>query len=405
MPSHHRLASLSCLSSEKPRNGPATQSSGPTSFSGKRQFPLPASSPQIAPLSAHTVTRTTINSAVPPAAVEAESNNKVANEVIEIPQDADTRRQRLITNRNLKPAQAIQQPEAANATENVLSTDIRVLAPSGKPDRPVFSALQQDFGAKQAPRELHSYLPHSPNGVIIDRLSPEALASNLELLQLHMLHRSSVVTKLQWESSAKKHYRSRFDELASDHENMTARETNFQEQVNATAIIAWGTRTDNVSIGIKIQKLSRILNDVTEFSDPSGQYTCLVNSFEHWYSNAFRIRQLRASRDSIHPHIGRTLEGIGDGWKAEVDTLRSKLLAYQEELISLGDAHPKSDLIRCLDAALGGLTNMLAELDMIQAIETQFLRDEEDWLNESLGRIVADLSSGMSVPVNRERRR
>ncbi|MCJ1438771.1 hypothetical protein MMC27_008161 [Xylographa pallens] len=346
-----------------------------------------------------------MNSADVPRPIEAEFNNRVANEVTEILPDANTRRQRLNSHRNLKPTKAIQQPAAVNTTENVLSVDIRRLAPSEKPDRPVFSALQQDFGTKQAPRELHSRLPHSPNGVTLDQLSPEALASNLELLQLHMLHRSSLTTKLQWESSAEKHYRSRFEELASDHENMTSRERNLQEQINASAIMAWGAGTDNVSISTKIRKLSRILNDVMEFSDPSGQYTCLVNSFEHWYSNAFRIRQLRARQDSIHPHIERTLEGIGDGWKAEVDTFRSKLLAYQEELILLGEAHPKSDLIRCLDAALGGLTNMLEELDVIQAIETQFLRDEENWLNDSLGRIAADLSSGMSVSVDHERRR
>ncbi|MCJ1378211.1 hypothetical protein MMC17_001307 [Xylographa soralifera] len=404
MPSHHRLNSLSCLSSEHPRNGPpTTRSAGPTSFSGKRQFALPSSSQQIASNPVHALSHTKVKSAEVRRSVEAEYNNEMANEATKKPRDADTRRQTLTSNGNLKPPRAIQRLEAVNATENVLSADIRLFAPSAKPERPAFSALQQEFGTREAPREFHSRLHHNHNGVTIDRLSPEALASNLELLQLHMLHRSSFATKVQWESSAEKYYRSRFRELVSDHESMTDRERILQEQVNASAIIAWGSGTDNVSIGTKIQKLSRILNDVVEISDPSGQYTCLLNSFEHWYSNASRIRQLRGRRGSIHSHVEKTLEGIGDGWKAEAENLRSKLLAYQEELIFLGEAHPKSDLIRCLDAVLGVLTNMLEELDVIQAIETQLLREEKNWLRDSLGQIAADLNSGMSV--NSESRR
>ncbi|MCJ1316635.1 hypothetical protein MMC15_001956 [Xylographa vitiligo] len=403
MPSHHRLNSLSCLGSETPRNGPAKRSPGATPFAGKRQFALPTSSQQIASHPVCVLSHTKVNSADAPKSVEAEY--EVANEATGKVQDVDMRRRTLISNGNhLKPTRVLQRLEAVNATNVILSADTRVRAPSAKPDRPAFSALQRDFGTQQAPKGFPC-LPHSPSDGTMNRVSSEALTPNVELLQLHMLHRSSFATKLQWESSAEEHYRTRFDKLASEHENMIGREMNLQEQTNASAIIAWGSGTDNVPVGIKIRKLSRILNDVVEVSDPSGQYTCLLHSFEHWYTHASRIRQLRATRDSSHPHIERNLEGIGDGWKAEADTLRSKLLAYQEELVFLGEAHSKSDLIRCLDAVLGGLTNMLEELDVIQAIETQILHEEENWLKDSLGRIAADLSGSMSVPFNTEPRR
>ncbi|MCJ1283714.1 hypothetical protein MMC26_003045 [Xylographa opegraphella] len=347
-----------------------------------------------------------LNNSVDIARSVGAGHNELANEVIEKPQDVDARRRTLISNGNRREfTQAIQRLEAVSAAEEVLPADSRPHAPSVKLDKPAFSALQQDFRTKQAPRNLHARLPPSPTSVTSDRLSPEELALNVELLQLHMLHRSSFATQVQWESSAKKYYSNRFEALAADHENMTGREMNLQEQINASAIIAWGSGSDNVSVGSKIRKLSRILNDVVDLSDPSGQYTCLLNSFEHWYNNAFKIRQLRARRDSIHFHTERTLEGIGDGWKAEADTLRSKLLAYQEELILLGEAHPKSDLTRCLDAVLGALTNMLEELDVIRAIETQFLSAEENWLRDSLGRIAADLSSGIFSPSKPGQRR
>ena len=405
MPTHQRLNSLSCSSSETPGNRLAARSSGATSLFGKRQDALPTSSQQKALHSIETISHPKMNSADAPKAAEADYKHEVANEVTMKTKHVDSRRRTLISNGDyLNPARTSRRLETENATEDVLPVATGLLVPVAKLNRPAFSALQQDFGTKQLPKELPC-LPHTPNGVTIEQLSPEALVSNLELLQLHMLHRSSFATKLQWESSAEKYYKGRFDELASNHESMTTRERNLQEQVNASAVIAWGNGTDHVSVGLKIRKLSRILNEVVEVSDPSGQYSCLIKSFEHWYSYASRTRQLRATRDGYHPHIDRALEGMGDGWKAEADTLTSKFLTYQEELIFLGDASPKSDLIRCIDAVLGSLTNMLEELDLIQAIESQLLCEEESWLNDSLGRIAAELSSGMSVRANSQRRR
>ncbi|MCJ1389278.1 hypothetical protein MMC18_002134 [Xylographa bjoerkii] len=407
MPGHHRLSSLSCLASEKSRNGPATRSGSP-SFSGKRQSALPssASTRQIALVPIYVLAHAKTKSADGRTSIEAEYINEEPKEAAEKSQDVDNKRRLLTSDGNPKLTHSIRRLEAINATTNVPSADRRLLAVSTQPERPAFSTLQQDFGPKQTPSESRSLIPpHSPDCGTTNRLSPEALASNLELLQLHMLNRSSSATRLQWESSAEKHYRVRFDGLASDHDNMTGREMILQEQVNASAIIAWGSGTENLPIGSKIQKLSRILTDVVDVSHPSGQYTCLLDSFEHWYSNSIGIRQLRGGRVSIHPRVERTLEGIGDGWKAEADNLKSKLLVSQEELVFLGEAHPRSDLTRCLDALLGMLTTMLEEIDVIQAIETRFLHEEENWLKDSLGHIAADLSNGMSLPVKTERHR
>ncbi|MCJ1402478.1 hypothetical protein MMC11_005698 [Xylographa trunciseda] len=404
---HHRLSSLSCLTPGHPRNGLATRSSALTSVSRKQQFALPlsASTQPIASCPIYARSQKNFHGAAGPTSVEAGSNNEDGKESAERTQGEDTRRQPLTPNGHPKSTLTTKRLEAVNATADVPSADIRLVTPSAKSRRHAFSALQQEFGPRQVPTELRSRVPHSPDGGTTNQVSPEAVASILELLQLHMLHRSSIATNRQWESSAEKYYKSRFDGLASDHKSMTCREIILQEQINASAIIAWASGTEDRSIGNKIQKLSQILIDVVDVSGPSGQHTCLLNSFEHWYSNAVRIRQLRGRRGSIHPRIERTLEGIGDGWKAEADHLKSKLLVHQEELVFLGEAHPRSDLIRYLDALLGMLTNMLEELDVIQAIETQFLREEKDWLKDSLGCIAADISSGMSVPVNTGRHR
>ena len=335
---------------------------------------------------------------------KAEHGEEEPREAHKKSQTTDARKQSLASNGKSRLMRSTKRLEGTNSEVNMFSADMRIMAIPSKSEKPAFSALQHEFGAKEAPKEPHSqsHLHDIPDDGVIKWSSPEVIASNIELLQLHMLHRSSSATKAQWESSGEKHYRSRFQGLASDHKNMTIRESSFQEQVNASAIIAWGNGKDGLTIGSKIRKLSYILTEVVDASNPDGQYTCLLQSFEHWYSNASMIRQLRERTGSVYSHVEKSLEGIGDGWKAEADILKSKLLSSQTELVLLGEAYPQSDLTRCLDALLGMVTNMLEEIEAVQAIESQMLHDEEDWLKDALRRIAADLSSSISVPVNTE---
>ena len=221
----------------------------------------------------------------------------------------------------------------------------------------------------------------------------------LELLQLHMLHRDGAVVQAQWQSSAEQDYRARFHDLARAHHQMTAKERRFQEQVNATAFVAWGSDADGTTIEHKTQILSHTLRETCDLSAPEGSYTRLLRSFEHWYTYARNTRQQRDGSPGSQTVVAAFVESIGDGWKAEAALLRAQLSTFRDDVEGLGDAMPLSDLARCLVALWTQITNMLEELDVIGAIEGDMIHQEAVWMQDAVARLAVDVRHGMGACV------
>jgi len=268
--------------------------------------------------------------------------------------------------------------------------------PTPQPNKPTFSTLQQHFTPKRTLQgtvaSLSGKLQTDPEAV--ERAAREIEELKLELLQLHMLLRDSLKVQRQWECSAEECYRIRFESLSLAHMTLTARECEFLEQVNATAVIAWGSGNDGFTIERKVQVLSRILSEMWDLSEPNGKYSCLLESFEHWYGRASKILQLQTPTITSIESLG-SVEGIGDGWKAEVSLLRSKMRSFQEQLRKLGEVQPNSELARCIQALKTMIGNMLEELDTVQGIEIELVSQGEEWVKESIDLLAADVRYGI----------
>lgn len=263
-----------------------------------------------------------------------------------------------------------------------------------EPQKPTFSTLQQHFTPRRAPKDpTPSYSSKlQVEQYAAERLSREYDELKLELLQLHMLHRNSSTIQQEWQRSSEDRFRGRFLDLTLAHNSLTAREAEFQEQVNASAFIAWGSGTDGLTIEHKVLVLSSILCEVWDLSEPNGQYSCLLESVEHWHTRACRILQLQTQPNANERGLVSSMEGIGDGWKAEVAILQSKIRRCHEQIRALGEVQPHSDLARCLGALSLMLSNMMEELDLVQRIEDQMVFHAQSWIKKSVNRLAADVT-------------
>lgn len=265
---------------------------------------------------------------------------------------------------------------------------------SVEPEKPTFSTLQQHFTPRRAIKDA---APSFSTKLQVEqhRLSREHADLKLELLQLHMLHRHTSTIQQEWQCSAENRFRARFHDLAFAHNSLTTREGEFQEQVNASAFVAWGSRTDGLTIEHKVLVLSSILSEVWDLSEPNGKYSCLLESFEHWYTRASRVLQLQRCPDVNQTGLVSSTEGIGDGWKAEIALLQLKIHRFHEQIRALGEVQPQSDLARCLVSLSSMLCNMMEELDLLQ----QMVLRGQMWIKKSVDRLATDLTGDIGGPL------
>ncbi|MCJ1243117.1 hypothetical protein MMC30_000314 [Trapelia coarctata] len=304
------------------------------------------------------------------------------------------RKQTSLSQRPPSFAPSRQRGQGNTGQERIRSAEAAPSTASSEPEKPSFSTLQQHFTPKRAPTDptpsFSTKLQIEQHAA--DRLSREYIELKLGLLQLHMLHRNSSTIQQEWQRSAEDRFRARFFDLASAHKSVAAREGEFQEQVNASAFIAWGSGTDGLTIEHKVLVLSSILSDVWDLSEPNGKYSCLLESFEHWHSRACRVLQLQRQPNGNQTSLVSSMEGIGDGWKAEVALLQSKIRTFHEQIRALGEVQPQSDLARCLGSLSSMLSNMMEELDLVQRIEGQVVLQGQTWIKKSIDRLAADVT-------------
>ena len=277
---------------------------------------------------------------------------------------------------------------------------------AAKLQRPTFSALQQHY----SPKKTDSIVSGKAQETATPRLqSPqynrETLESKLELLHLHMMHRDSAVVQQQWQDSAEESYKRQFMDLAALDSNLDNREVEHLEQLNATAILAWCNGSEEATIERKMRILSTIVEEAWSISRPSGKCTLVIQAFEHWYARASEVHSQRTGKDNIsndHIHI---LEGLGDGWKAEVVSLHGQILQTADSLLRLGEVEHQSDLARCITVLSEMLKNMLEELEMVQLIESQIVQQEKVWVESSINKIASGLRDEPSTNTARTGRR
>lgn len=231
----------------------------------------------------------------------------------------------------------------------------------------------------------------SPGNLVFSR---ETLDPRLELLHLHAIHRSSHKTQDQWQEHAFNHYRQKFECLQTRDKELNQLEIEALTQTNATAIISWGSQGNGLEK--QIQALSRVVDQVDHLTSKNGKYSLAILAFEHWIDSVTDLQTQRArSRGRTGPNV---IEGLGDGWLAEIESLQIKLVNYADIMLGIADISTAgTDIGRTITVVSEMLKNMLEELDMVLSIERNTVEEEKDWMEGSIATITNQLNKGFSL--------
>ena len=257
--------------------------------------------------------------------------------------------------------------------------------------KPAFSVMQQHFSPKKNFPSDPSTLP-SQSTSKDDIPSVDIFHLQLELAQLHLLHRSALSVQIQWEKSAKMSFVYRFNALYERHTEL--KEVTYQQQtlINQLSLVQWSQGRTGAQIAEKVQLLSHNVSDICNLLDSEGKYTHILEIFESWFAQALRVR---GQRESKGQNIGRDLdfiEGIGDGWKAEAMVLERELTYFARDLEGFGEVRSPSSLSRLLSLYRKLIVGLLEELDLIQWIENGIMTQETSWVETTIHNLASTVT-------------
>ena len=262
--------------------------------------------------------------------------------------------------------------------------------------RPAFSAMQQHFSPKKNIQLNSSTLSSQPTSAATSP-SADIFHLQMELAQLHLLHRSMLSVQMQWEKSAKGSFEHRFSALYERHIELKEIAHQQQTLINQLSLVHWSQGRSGAQIADKVQLLSHSVSDVCNLLDLEGKYTHILEVFESWFTQALRVRN---QRDSNGRENGRDLDfvdGIGDGWKAEAMVLERELTYAARDLDSFGEASNTSNLCRILSTYKKLVVGLLEELDLIQWIENEIMSQESAWIESTIHKLASSVSKSIGT--------
>lgn len=224
--------------------------------------------------------------------------------------------------------------------------------------------------------------------------SRETLDPRLELLHLHAIHRSSHKNQAQWQEQAFNDYRQKFEFLQVRNQDLNELEIEALTQRNATAIVSWGSQGNGLEK--QIPALSSVVAQVDHQTSNNGEYTLVIQAFEHWIDSVTTLQTQRANpRGKVDTKV---IEGLGDGWLAEIDSLQTKLVNFADVMLGLAELDiVESEIGRTITAVSEMLKNMLEELDMILGLEKSIVNEENEWIEGSVMSITNNIYEGLCL--------
>ena len=260
--------------------------------------------------------------------------------------------------------------------------------------RPAFSAMLQHF----SPKKNIQLNPSTPSSQpTSEAISPfvDIFHLQMELAQLHLLHRPMLSVQMQWEQSAKGSFEHRFSALYERHIELKEIAHQQQTLINQLSLVHWSQGRSGAQIADKVQLLSHNVSDVCNLLDLEGKYTHILEVFESWFTQALRVR---SQHDSNGRETGRDLDfidGIGDGWKAEAMVLERELTYAARDLDSFGEVSRTSSLCRLLSTYKKMVVGLLEELDLIQWVENEIMSREAAWIESTIHKLASNVSKSI----------
>lgn len=290
-----------------------------------------------------------------------------------------------------KPPSDIKRPPRADMTgKPKISND----------ERPTFSTYQQHFTPRKgtkAPTASFLVKP-STKDAADDDLSPEYTCLQMELAQLHLLHRSSNAIQMEWEQSAQTSFKRKVHQLSKHQAIVQDLERKKEASINYPALRDWGQSTPSVEFAERVRVVSKNLHDICILLDSGGKYHRVVDVFESWFTAASNIRHTRGYSIAGAKTEFAFVEDLEDGWKAEVASLERKLTAASRELQRLGNPTEGSSIATIMSWLKSVTGSMLEELGSMRGVEHDLMVLETLWIEQEVAKMTTDFESELDTP-------
>ena len=171
---------------------------------------------------------------------------------------------------------------------------------------------------------------------------------------------------------------------------MLEQETASHEQKNLETLLQWSAGSASAGLIEHIQILSELLHALPSLIEPGGRLYVLMEDFGRW---ALEVQEVRSSRqDPNRPGESlRSIEGLGDSWKAENAALLRKLTAYARELGKVDQPAAGTSIASIVETCAALLEGVLDELHVTKTIEESVVGEEKQWIEDRLNAIAEDM--------------
>jgi len=263
---------------------------------------------------------------------------------------------------------------------------------SNKPTRPAFTTLQQHYTPKKSAKApTLSMIAASPTKVANAHvLSSEMSRLQTELLQLHLLHRTSAKIQRQWEDSAESTLHHLYDDVAEGYRALRFKQGEAQERTDLQALRVWEASHDRRSFSEKMGLLSRTLQDLSNMDSEGGKFAHVVTTFERWLVMSEDAKELGQRSNSSDTQGIEFLESLGEGWRADVAALETRVASRTLDLKRLGQPLEGSSLAYLVEICSTLAAQMSEELRSMREIECEVLAREAAWVRRAVDCIDAE---------------
>ena len=199
-------------------------------------------------------------------------------------------------------------------------------------------------------------------------------------MQLCALQRIADDTHRQWQQSAKRNLHHRYNAIRKEHNEVKGLSQAQKVSEAQDALVSWRGNMTRAEVTLKVQLLSRNISDTWQLTNPDGEYTRIVGTFEKWFDRARNVQSSRSH--SIQPtgYQWNIIEPIEDDWAVEAEKMESRLNTLLRGLEHVGEVPENTDFGKTLCLFKKLLRNSLEEIIMIREIQANIMLSEISWI-------------------------
>jgi hypothetical protein len=201
--------------------------------------------------------------------------------------------------------------------------------------KPTFSTYQQQYTPK---KPLAVAPKHGNSHDLFTSLPAEVSKMQMELLQLHAIHRSLPMARAKWTSDYENNLKVQFDELARRNGTVLVKLATMKARLNMKATQSM----EHGDLEGMIQRFGTAAQRLEGLHHERGEYQTHVQRFTNW----FEVAQSMFGSESGSASSHRFVSEIDQAWHVENKSLVRKLSALLSdlEIFISSSADPKMDI-------------------------------------------------------------